>query len=190
MRAAIYLGSHEGARPVYMQNAYELGRRLALEGIGVVYGGASIGTMGALSSGVASAGGECIGVFPEGFKGRPDVAEAGIDIRGSRLTQDIIVPDFATRKAEMERLSDLCIALPGSWGTLDELFTYATSTQLQFNGGKPLFVLNTDGYYDGLVQLVQKMYAEGFIEECTLSLLCFVPTVEELVEEVKKLRKA
>ena len=189
MKTAVYLGSHEGNDPIYMGTAYELGFRLAQEGIGVIYGGASIGTMGALAQGVADAEGECTGVFPEGFKGRPDVEAAGIDIRKSRLTEDIIVRDFSERKAVMERLSDCCIALPGSWGTLDELFTYATNTQLRFNGGKPLFVLNLEGYYDPLVTMVEKMLQEGFIDESSRNLLQFLPSVDAIVGALRVLKK-
>ena len=187
MRVAVYLGSHDGNRPVYRQTAYELGYRLALAGIGVVYGGAGIGTMEALADGVAAAGGECTGVFPEGFKGRPDVAAAGIDIRQCVLTTDIIVRDFPERKKEMERLSDCCIALPGSWGTLDELFTYATDTQLGFNGGKRVFVLNLDGYYDSLITLIRNMYEEGFIDASSLDLITFVTSVDEFLSILSKL---
>lgn len=188
MRAAVYLGSHAGKSPIYMETAYELGARLAKAGIGLVYGGASIGCMEALSEGVASEGGECIGVFPQGFKGKPDVAAAGIDIRRAKLTRDIVVKDFPERKKMMESLSNFCIALPGSWGTMDELFAYGTSTQLGFNGGKPIFVLNLNGYYDPLRQQILKMYEEGFIDDWSLNMFCFVPTLDALFEEIKKLK--
>ena len=181
MRIAVYLGSSPGKNPKYMETARELGRSLARRGIGVVFGGAGVGTMKALSEGVAEAGGECIGVFPQGFKGKPEVAAAGIDIRRCAITKEIIVKDFAERKATMGNLSDCCVALPGSWGTLDELFTYATESQLGFNGGKRIFVLNLDGYYDNIVAMVDKMLSEGFISECSYHLLTFVPTVEALL---------
>ena len=184
MRIAVYLGSSRGRDPKYMEAAQETGRRLAQSGIGVVFGGAGVGTMKALSDGVAQAGGECIGVFPRGFKGKPEVAASGVNIHDCPVTREILVKDFAERKATMGELSDCCVALPGSWGTLDELFTYATETQLGFNGGKPLFVLNLDGYYDSLVSMVEKMYVEGFIYESSYHLLTFVPTVDALIEKV------
>ena len=184
MRIAVYLGSSPGKDPKYMETARELGRSLAQSGIGVVFGGAGVGTMRALADGVAEAGGECIGVFPQGFKGKPEIAAAGIDIHRCPVTKEILVKDFAERKATMGELSDCCVALPGSWGTLDELFTYATESQLGFNGGKRIFVLNLDGYYDNIVAMVDKMFAEGFISESSYHLLTFVPTVEALMESL------
>lgn len=185
MRVAVYLGSHDGNKPVYRDSAYEFGRRLAQEGIGVVYGGANIGTMGALAQGVASAGGECIGVYPEGFKGRPDVVAKGLEIRQQGLTDFVIVKDFAERKQKMEDMSDCCVALPGSWGTMDELFAYTTSSQLQFNGGKKIFILNVNGFYDNLKAQLEKMGEEGFVEGYSLDLIRFCNSVEELVWAIK-----
>lgn len=181
MRIAVYLGSHDGHDPIFCENAFELGRRLAQQGIGIVYGGANVGTMGALARGAASEGGECIGVFPEGFKGRPDVAATGRNIRQNGLTDFVIVKNFAERKQMMEDLSDCCVALPGSWGTMDELFTYATSTQLNFNGGKRLFVLNTEGFYDGLKALIANMFSKGFIDDSAVGLITFCDTIDELL---------
>lgn len=182
MKIAVYLGSHDGNNPVYCETAYELGRRLALQGIGIVYGGAKIGTMAALARGAASEGGECIGVYPKGFKGRPIVARQGIEIKQDGLSRFIEVDGFPQRKQMMEDLSDCCVALPGSWGTMDELFAYTTSTQLQFNGGKRLFVLNVNGFYDNLRKQISKMFEEGFIDEEALGLITFCDTVDELME--------
>lgn len=189
MKVAVYLGSRSGNGEKYLQAAYELGRRLAQEGIGVVYGGSCVGTMGALADGIASVGGECIGVFPKGFKGKPEVAAAGIDIKCKKLTQDIIVSDFSERKSTMEKISDCCVALPGSWGTLDEMFSYAVGSDLKANGGKKIFVLNLDGYYDALVAHVGKMLQEGFITEDSKSLLTFEPTVESLTDALICLKR-
>ena len=188
MRISVYLGSHAGKNPIYMQTARELGRRLAEEGIGVVYGGANVGTMGALADGVKEAGGECIGVYPEGFKGRPDVAARGERIREEGISQMIITKNFAERKQKMEDLSDCCVALAGSWGTLDELFTYTTNSQLRFNGGKPIFVLNTEGYYNTLEALLAHMYEEGFIDDYARGLIQFVKTPEELIGQLRILQ--
>lgn len=184
MRIAVYLGSHPGFDPIYCETAYELGRKLALKGVGIVYGGASVGTMGALAKGAESAGGEIIGVFPEGFKGRPDIKAKGLEIRQTGLSQFILVKDFAERKQVMEDMSDCCVALAGSWGTMDEFFAYTTSTQLEFNGGKKLFVLNTKGFYDDLKRLLDKMLQEGFVEEYSRNLVRFCDTVDELVDSL------
>ena len=184
MKIAVYLGSHEGKDPVYCKSAYELGRRLAMKGIGIVYGGARVGTMGALARGAASAGGECIGVYPKGFKGRPDVARQGLEIKQEGLSRFIEVEGFPQRKQLMEDLSDCCVALPGSWGTMDELFAYTTSTQLEFNGGKKLFVLNINGFYDDLKHQIRKMYEEGFIDESAVDLIRFCDSIDELMERL------
>lgn len=184
MRIAIYLGSHDGNDPIYCETARELGRRLALRGIGIIYGGANVGTMGALASGAASEGGECIGVFPEGFKGRPIVAATGRNIRQEGLTDFVMVKNFAERKQVMEDMSDCCLALPGSWGTMDELFTYATSSQLLFNGGKKIYILNVKGYYDNLKAQIDKMDEEGFLDPGAISLFIFCDTVDELMERL------
>ena len=181
MRVAVYLGSHDGTLPAFCETAYALGRTLAQKGIGVVYGGANVGTMAALAEGVKSASGECIGVFPEGFKGRPDVARTGRDIRQDGLSQFIVVKDFAERKQTMEDLSDCCVALPGSWGTMDELFAYATSTQLGFNGGKGVYVLNVNGYYDSLAELIENMYRYGFVDDSARHLIRVCNSIDELL---------
>lgn len=182
MKIAIYLGSHDGNDPIYCRTAYELGRTLAQKGIGIVYGGANVGTMGSLARGAADAHGECIGVFPEGFKGRPVVAATGQNIRQEGLTDFLVVKNFAERKQVMEDMSDCCLALPGSWGTMDELFTYATSSQLLFNGGKRIFILNTKGFYDPLKAQIGRMYDEGFIDASARNLFIFCETIDDLIE--------
>lgn len=184
MKIAVYLGSHRGNDPVYCETAYELGLRLARKGIGVVYGGARVGTMGELARGVADGGGECIGVYPKGFRGRPAVAREGIEVKQEGLTDFIEVDGFPQRKQMMEDLSDCCVALPGSWGTLDELFAYTTSTQLEFNGGKRLFVLNIKGFYDDLKRQILKMNEEGFIDAGALGLITFCDSVDELLSKL------
>jgi len=168
-----------------MKAAREIGERLSAEGIAVIYGGSTVGTMGALAEGIAANRGECIGVFPEGFRGKPEVVAAGIDIRsGSYLTQDIIVKNFSERKALMEEMSDCCVALPGSWGTLDELFTYALGSELKFNGGKKIYIMNLDGYYDAIKVLIDKMLEEEFISEASSRIFTFVTDVDSLVADL------
>jgi len=187
MRVAVYLGSHEGNKAVYCETAYELGRRLAEKGIGVIYGGASVGSMGALARGVIDAKGECIGVYPEGFKGRPAIARKRLEILQSGLSELIYVKDFAERKKLMEEMSCCCIALPGSWGTMDELFAYTTSSQLGFNGGKPLFILNIEGYYDPLKLQFEKMYEEGFVDDSNRDIIDFCSSVDEFIGKLQSI---
>lgn len=184
---SVYLGAHPGNNPVFCGTAHELGRRLALDGWRLIYGGANVGTMKALADGCLEAGGSCVGVFPSGFKGKPEYAENGIDVVRHSLTEMIYCADFSERKAKMEELGDCCVALPGSWGTMDELFTYATNSELKFNGGKRIFVLNLNGYYEPLKQLVANMHANGFILDHGLKLFTFCNSIDELMSEINSL---
>ena len=155
-----------------------MGARLAREGFRLVYGGSDVGTMKALADGTASESGTAYGVFPRGFHGYPEDTwhRKGNLLRDS-LSEVFYVADLPERKRVMELLSDACIALPGSWGTLDELFCYAANSKLQFNGGKPLFVFNENGYYDPLREQIDRMQSEGFINR---NLITFCDTLDEL----------
>ena len=178
---AVYLGSRPGNDPKYCATAEEFGRRLAEAGLTLIYGGSAVGTMGALADGCMKAGGHCIGVFPKGFKGKPEIAAAGIKVFRNDLSETVITENFKERKQKMEDLSDCCVALPGSWGTLDELFTYATNSELKFNGGKKIFLLNLDGYFNPIKDMIRKMFEEGFILEYSTRLFTFCDTLDELM---------
>ena len=158
---AVYLGS-SGAKPKYMKLAYDFGRMMADNRIKVVYGGASVGTMGALADGVLSGGGEIVGVFPVGFGGKREVAASKREILRKDVTEIIEVRDFAQRKEVMRRLSDCSISLPGGYGTMDELFCYAVENEIGLHD-KTAYVLNIDGYYDGLEKQAETMEKENFI---------------------------
>ena len=175
---SVYLGSRPGADASFCENAFALGARLAREGYRLVYGGSDVGTMKALADGCLSANGIAYGVFPRGFHGYPEDAwhRKGNLLREG-LTEVFYTADLPERKRLMETLSDACIALPGSWGTLDELFCYAANSKLGFNGGKPLFVLNLSGYYDPLRDQIARMLSAGFIDR---NLLTFCPTLDDL----------
>ena len=184
MTAVVYLGSRPGNDPKYCENAYRLGKLLAEAGIDVVYGGAGVGTMQALADGVLEAGGNLTGVFPKGFAGRKDYADKGIDVRVKTKGAKIIeVPDFDVRIREMERLSDVAIILPGSFGTMHEFFSYYEGVVLgRFH--RKIAILNTDGYYDSLLQFIHKMVAEGFTDSSDEDVLIVASTPEELVERL------
>ena len=181
----VYLGSRTGRGPKFVENAYKLGRLLAENGISIVYGGASVGTMKALADGAAAAGGHITGVFPAGFKGKRDNAAAGIDVGpgGVSLTETIIVKDIAERIATMERIADAMIFLPGSFGTMTEAFSWMEEWQLGYHS-KPAFVLNTDGYYDGLLTQFDKMISEGFMDGFDLTTLVTAETPETLLSKL------
>lgn len=185
---AVYLGSRSGRGSGFVSNAYRLGTLLAGAGIKIVYGGASVGTMKALAGGAAAAGGHITGVFPAGFKGKRDNASAGIAVgpEGVSLTETIFVKDIAERIAVMENLADAMIFLPGSFGTMTEAFSWMEEWQLGYHF-KPAFVLNTDGYYDGLLAQFRKMIAEGFMDGGDMDHLTVCPTPDDLVGKIAAL---
>ena len=184
---AVYLGSRPGNDAMYVQNAFKLGHLLAEDGIRIVYGGASVGTMKALADGAAEAGGEIVGVFPAGFKGKKDNAEAGIDVgpEGVRLTETIFVKDIAECIATMERLADAMVFLPGSFGTMTEAFSWMEEWQLGYHT-KPAFILNTGGFYDGLLAQFNKMITSGFMDGEDMDHLTVCPTPEELAAKIEE----
>ena len=139
-RLCVFAGSSAGTRREYQAAAVDLGRVLATRGIGLVYGGARVGLMGAVADAVLAGGGEVIGVIPRALVEK-EVAHSG-------LTDLRIVTSMHERKALMADLSDAFIALPGGWGTLDEMFEILTWAQLGLHR-KPCGLLNVQGYFDG-----------------------------------------
>ena len=152
----VYCGSSIGARPVYAQHAAALGTRLASEGLGLVYGGGNVGLMAVVADAALAAGGEVIGVIPEQLVGW-EVAHQG-------LTRLEIVATMHERKARMFDLSDAFVALPGGFGTLDEMFEMLTWRQLGL-GDKPCAFLDVDGYFAPLMAMLDRMLEEGFLRE-------------------------
>lgn len=179
-RVAVYLGSKSGNSDLFPRSARALGEALAKNGYRIIYGGASVGTMKELADGAMAAGGEVTGVFPDQFKGKKESQEKKLEIRHKGLTEMIIVKDMSERKKVMEAESDACIILPGSFGTLDELFEYAVHRQLEFHF-KPVLILNTEGYYNPLKDQIFNMVKYGFIRPEEHSLLTFCDTVEEVL---------
>ena len=177
---AVYLGSAPGCKDIYKGLAYELGHRLASAGVTLVYGGAAVGTMGALADGAAAAGGRVIGVFPKGFRGTKEVRESGLEVVQRGLTELIETTDFSERKQLMEVLSDGCIVLPGRFGTLDEMFTYACDRAIDKHT-KPIIVFNFEGYYEPLKQLLANMQEAGFLKPVMAGAVTFCDTIEEIV---------
>lgn len=180
---AVYLGS-AAASDKYMKLAFDFGRRLAENGIRVVYGGADVGTMAALADGVLSVGGHLTGVFPVGFGGKREVAARNVEILRKDVTELIQVKDFAERKETMSSLSDCCVAIPGSYGTMDELFCYAVENEIGLHD-KISYVLNIDGYYDGLEMQVERMKNDGFIGR-DAGMITFVHSVDEFFEIINR----
>lgn len=182
-KVTVYLGSAAGNSPVYADNAAELGRRLAQAGVEIVYGGASVGTMWTMASAAIHAGGRVTGVFPKNFKGKKESQDRRIEVRAQGLAEMVETPDLASRVAKMTELSQACIVLPGSYGTMHELFCWLLGHQLREHA-KPVFILNTDGYYDSLRGLFETMVSRGFMSAADAAIPCFCSTVDEIVEKV------
>jgi uncharacterized protein (TIGR00730 family) len=153
-RVCIFCGSNVGARPSYAASARAIARLLAARGIGIVYGGGNVGLMGVIADAALEAGGEVIGVIPDGLVAR-ELAHRG-------LTRLHVVGSMHERKAIMADLSDAFIALPGGFGTFEEFCEAVTWTQLGIHA-KPCALLNVDGYYDPLLALFDLGVREQFI---------------------------
>lgn len=153
-RVCVFCGSSGGGDPIYAAAARQLGRVLAEEGSGLVYGGASVGLMGIMADAALVAGGDVIGVIPHGLFGR-EVSHAGLpDLR--------TVATMHERKALMADLADGFITLPGGYGTLDELFEIVTWAQLGIHK-KPCGILNVAGYFTPLLGFLDRLVAERFL---------------------------
>lgn len=153
-RVCVFCGSNSGARPEYLAAAQNLGRALAERSIGLVYGGASVGLMGAVADAVLCAGGEVVGVMPRSLL-EHEVAHRQLrDLR--------VVGSMHERKALMAELADAFIALPGGLGTLEEFFEVWTWAQLGEHS-KPLGMLNVAGYYDPLLKFFDQLVSERFV---------------------------
>ena len=153
-RLAVYCGSATPRDPRYIALAREVGETLALRGIGVVYGGGKLGLMGALADGALAAGGEVIGVIPEGMV-RAEVANLA-------CTELRIVQTMHERKAAFTELSEGFLTLPGGVGTMDELWEAVSWAQLGYHE-KPVGLLNAFGFYDGLIAFNRHMVEVGFV---------------------------
>ena len=171
-RICVYCGSSPGARPIYLETAQSVGQTIAEAGLGVVYGGARVGFMGALADAALTAGGEVIGVIPHGLI-ELEVAHAG-------LTQLEAVDSLHERKARFEKLSDAFVVLPGGHGSHDELFEALTWLQLAIHH-KPICLLNLEGYFDLLLTHLDHCVAEGFIKPVHRSTLLVAKTPAELI---------
>ncbi len=181
MKIAVYLGSSI-ATEEFQKVAEDMGDGMASHGHQIIYGGASVGTMGILARAALRSGGTVIGVFPNGFSGRSENHHTEIVQEG--LTELIMVEDMAQRKKVMESMSDACIIMPGSYGTFDEFFEYVVNKQVGFHN-KPIYVLNHNGYYNPLKDMAENMMNAGFIKPGAMKLFGFYDTVEDIINSLK-----
>ena len=155
-KICVYCGSSSGKNPAYSQAAVNLALALCERNIGLVYGGGAVGIMGTVADAVLAAGGEAIGVIPK--------ALAIKEVAHDSLSELHVVASMHERKAMMADLADGFIALPGGWGTLEEIFEILTWAQLGFHD-KPCGLLNIEGYYDGLIGFLENSFEQQFVNE-------------------------
>ena len=175
-RIAVFCGSSSGTETVFEKEAQTLGQTLAKEKIDLVYGGANVGLMGALANATLSEGGNVIGVIPTFLKSK-EIAHLG-------LTELHIVASMHERKTKMNDLSDGAIALPGGFGTLEELFEMLTWGQLGLHQ-KPVGLLNVNGFYDELIQLMDTMVEKGFLKEIYRKLVLISNNPNDLLAQMR-----
>jgi len=170
---AVYCGSRLGNDEVYEQAARELGNALADNGMGLVYGGASIGLMGAVADEVIKGGAEAVGVIPT-FMLKHEIAH-------EQLTRLHLTDTMHTRKTVMAEYADAFITLPGGLGTLEEIMEIATWRQL-YQHEKPMIILNINGFYDRMIEHLKYTAEQGFMKQQDLDRLVVCNTINEAIE--------
>lgn len=176
-RVCVFCGSSPGRDPVYARVARELAAALARRRIGIVYGGASVGVMGALADAALAEGGEVIGVIPRHLVDK-ERSHGG-------LTDLHIVESMHERKALMGSLSDGFVALPGGLGTLEEFFEVLTWNQLGIHA-KPCGLLNAGGFYDSLTSFLDHTVCEQFVPEAHRAFLLVAPEPDALLDDMQR----
>lgn len=174
-RLAVYCGSSTGTRPAYREAAVALGRAMVARDIGLVFGAGRVGLMGTIADAVLDAGGEAIGVIPEKL--------LDLELAHPGLTELHVVEGMHPRKLLMGDLSDGFIAMPGGYGTFEELFEVVTWTQLNYHL-KPVGLLNVAGYYDPLIAFLDHARDEGFVRDIHRDMLVADADPEALIDKL------
>ena len=167
---AVFCASADGADPIYRAAAAEVGRALALCGVGVVYGGGRLGLMGSVAEAALDAGGRVVGVIP--------TVLVDLEVAHQGLTELHVTDTMHTRKAMIGARSDAFIALPGGFGTFEELFEVLAWQTLKIHS-KPVLLLNTNGFYDGLLAFLDDCVAQGMLTQKRREIVLVAQTVEE-----------
>lgn len=175
-RVTVFCGSSFGTDEIYKTQAILLGNKLAEENIGLVYGGANVGLMGAVADGVLEKGGEVFGVLPNFLRSK--------EIAHDHLTELFLVETMHERKTKMNDLCDGVIALPGGFGTLEEFFEMLTWAQLGLHK-KPIAILNIDGFYNSLITFIQTTVDKGFLKQVNQDMLIVSDNIEDLLDKMK-----
>ncbi|KAK0576675.1 hypothetical protein LWI29_021650 [Acer saccharum] len=176
-RVCVFCGSSTGKRDCYSDAALELGKELVSRRLDLVYGGGSVGLMGLVSQEVHRGGGHVLGIIPKTLMSK--------EITGETVGEVKPVADMHQRKAEMARNSDCFIALPGGYGTLEELLEVITWAQLGIHD-KPVGLINVDGYYNSLLNFIDKAVDDGFIFPSQRSIIVSAPNARELVQKLEE----
>ncbi|KAJ7976198.1 Cytokinin riboside 5'-monophosphate phosphoribohydrolase [Quillaja saponaria] len=176
-RICVFCGSSSGKKASYQEAAVELGNELVERRIDLVYGGGSVGLMGLISQAVHDGGRHVLGIIPKSLMPR--------EITGEPIGEVRAVSDMHQRKAEMARQADAFIALPGGYGTLEELLEVITWAQLGIHR-KPVGLLNVDGFYNSLLSFIDKAVDEGFISPIARRIIVSAPTAKQLVRELEE----
>jgi uncharacterized protein (TIGR00730 family) len=174
----VFCGSSSGVLPVYREEAVTLGGLLGETGVGLVYGGAQVGLMGALADAALACGSEVIGVIPRML--------AGVEVAHPRLSRLILVETMHERKALMAQEADAFIALPGGFGTLDEFFEILTWAQLGIHS-KPCLLVNTGGYFNHLLTFLKVAVDQGFLKAKNQGLIRVVDSSQEALELLRSI---
>ncbi|KAG8378051.1 hypothetical protein BUALT_Bualt08G0097900 [Buddleja alternifolia] len=173
----VFCGSSTGKKDCYRDSALELGKELVSRRIDLVYGGGSIGLMGLIAKVVHTGGRHVLGIIPRTLMSN--------EITGETIGEVRPVANMHQRKAEMARHSDCFIALPGGYGTMEELLEVITWAQLGIHD-KPVGLLNVDGYYDGLLSFIDKAVDDEFIKPSQRHIIVSAPTPQELVQKLEE----
>jgi len=175
-RVCVFCGSSPGKKAAYQLAAVQLGHHLVERGIDLVYGGGSVGLMGLVSRAVHSGGGHVLGIVPKAVLPRELIGDTPGELKD--------VSGMHQRKAEMARNSDAFIALPGGYGTLEELLEVITWAQLGIHN-KPVGLLNVDGYYDSLLSFVDNAVEEGFVTPAARHIVVAARTPHDLLAKLE-----
>ena len=171
----VFCSSADGTRPAYREAALELGGKLAARGVGLVYGGATVGLMGAVANATLTGGGQVIGVIPHVLVDK--------EVSHNGCTELHVVDTMHTRKALMGERADAFLILPGGYGTFEELFEVLAWETLRLHS-KPMCLLNTAGFYDGLLAFLDHCVAEGVLKPAARGILMVANTVDEALAKI------
>lgn len=176
-KLAVFCASSDGVDQEIYDTAYSVGKKMAMENIRLIYGGSKLGLMGQVAKGVMENGGKATGVIPDFLKTK-EVVHTGLD-------ELITTQDMHERKLSMNELSDAFVALPGGFGTFEELFEIVTWAQLGLHR-KPIGLLNIGGFYDPLIEMLEKMTSKGLLKKDNLDILLVSADFDELLEMMRK----